>query len=186
MPPPADGGGGWWGGSEPPPGARRGAPPPRARFKGGADMPRAKLFVGSALRAAHAERVWVLGEVAAAQITLASALMSHDAAAARTHALAALASGQHQPKAHEVTTLAHIACQDFAAARTQVASGLRCAPTHPGMLRAFARALKGEGHDHEAVLVATYARDVATQGAARVPRNIRDEFFEIRQEQLGI
>lgn len=145
-----------------------------------------KLHVACAVGAAKEESGWLANHVTAAQISLAGALVIHDAGMARQMAVDAVTSGKLQPQAHDAAAQACVAMRDFGEAVRHVTAGLKVVANHTGLLRTFARLLREQGKTQDAVLVATYARDVAIMGPARVSGSVREAFFGIRESVLGI
>ena len=145
-----------------------------------------KLYVACAVGAAKEESGWLANHITAAQISIAGALVIHDASMARQMAQDAVTSGKLQPQAHDAAAQACVAMRDFGEAVRHVTAGLKSMANHTGLLRTFARLLREQGKTQDAVLVATYARDVAIKGPARVSGSVREAFFGIRESVLGI
>jgi hypothetical protein len=155
-------------------------------FLHGDQMTEPKLFVGSEVAAARAEKVWLEDELTAARITLSSALVIHDAELAREMACAAVKSGRHQDRSHEAAAHACIALKDFAAAKKFIKAGLKTNATHGGLLRMFSRMLSAQDLTQDAIKVATYAKDIASLGTSRLSSRTRDGYLGVRKEILGL
>jgi tetratricopeptide (TPR) repeat protein len=145
-----------------------------------------KLAVASAVHAAKLEDGWLKTRIAAASIALSQALIPHDARRARLLARLAVRSGKLQPEAHNAAAQAYIALRDFTRANRHVAAGFRMFPNHTGLLRTFARILREQGRMQDAVLVATYAHDVAGKGPTQVSSAVCEGFNSIRASELGV
>jgi hypothetical protein len=144
-----------------------------------------KLAVASAVHAAKLEDSWLHKRLAAAQIALSQALIVHDARLSQRLALDAVRSGKLQPEAHNTAAQVYVALQDFVAATRHVVSGLKVFPNHTGLLRTFAQILREQNRNQDAVMVATYAHDVAAKGPTQVSSAVRKGFNNIRESELG-